>query len=266
MNVVGLVMAGGRGERARRSIADISKPLLEVGGVTLIERNLLALVEAGFRKLVVSVSAADSALSSFVADRCGTLVGSWGGSLELLAERWPRGNIGCAAELRGRGATVLVVFADNLTSMSLHSIVRSHVEHDADLTLATHREAIPIPYGEVRVRQGRVTEYSEKPVHRVLICSGIAVLGERALAAIPADEAMGISQLARKLIDQGALVREYRHSASWVDVNDAASLSRAELLFSRSQREFTPPSNDPRADRSRPLVEAGAPHTSRRPG
>src|SRR5690606_5098455 len=103
MNVVGLVMAGGRGERARRSIADISRPRVDGGGATLLERSLLALVEAGSRKLVVSVSAADSALSSFVADRCGTLVGSWGGSLELLAERWPRGNIGCAAELRGRG-------------------------------------------------------------------------------------------------------------------------------------------------------------------
>ena len=50
MSVVTLIMAGGQGERARRSIGPVPKPLVLVRGVPLIERNLTILLD---RKSVV---------------------------------------------------------------------------------------------------------------------------------------------------------------------------------------------------------------------
>src|SRR5688500_16871663 len=131
-----LIMAGGQGERARRSIGPIPKPLLAVRGVPLIERNLRTLLLQGFHDIVVSLPQSSSEVKRFVLGRGRDLIDTAGGTLELLEEQTPRGNIGCAAELFGRTETVVVVFADNLTTLDLRLLLETHRSNDSSLTLA----------------------------------------------------------------------------------------------------------------------------------
>lgn len=49
-----MILAAGRGERMRPLTDHTPKPLLEVGGRALIEHQIVALVAAGFRELVVN--------------------------------------------------------------------------------------------------------------------------------------------------------------------------------------------------------------------
>ena len=51
-----MVLAAGRGERMRPLTLERPKPLLEVGGLSLIAHHLHALAMAGFRDVVVNVS------------------------------------------------------------------------------------------------------------------------------------------------------------------------------------------------------------------
>lgn len=51
-----LILAAGRGERMRPLTDHTPKPLLEVGGTTLIERQVTRLVAAGHRRLVVNLA------------------------------------------------------------------------------------------------------------------------------------------------------------------------------------------------------------------
>jgi NDP-sugar pyrophosphorylase family protein len=233
-----LIMAGGQGARARRSIGPIPKPLLRVRGVTLIDRNLTSLLRQGMRDIVVSVPASLPQIKQFVLSHERYLIESAGGTLEIIEEDSPRGNIGCAAELRGRAETVLVIFADNLTTLDLRLFLDTHRREGASLTVATHLEAVQLPFGEIEAVHGRVVAYREKPSHLMLICSGIYALGERALAAIPPDEPMGVSGLAQTLLARGEVVTEYRHCAPWVDVNNADALKRAEDLLTEHEQAF----------------------------
>lgn len=238
MSVLTLVMAGGQGERVRRSIGPIPKPLLPVRGIPLLERNLAGLLRQGLRDLVVSVPASIPEIKQFAATRGRDLVEAAGGSLDLLEELEPRGNIGCAADLQGRADTILVILADNLTTLDLRLFLAAHGSSGAAVTVATHLEAFRSSYGEIDVENGWVTAYREKPSRSVLICSGISALGARALDAIPRDEPMGISGLVQTLLKRGDVVREYRHNAPWVDVNDAEALRRAELLVAEFPDQF----------------------------
>jgi MurNAc alpha-1-phosphate uridylyltransferase len=49
-----MILAAGRGERMRPLTDSTPKPLLRVGGQTLIERHIHALVKAGIRELVIN--------------------------------------------------------------------------------------------------------------------------------------------------------------------------------------------------------------------
>ncbi len=51
-----MILAAGRGLRMKPLTNETPKPLLKVGGVTLLERHILRLYEAGFKDLVINVS------------------------------------------------------------------------------------------------------------------------------------------------------------------------------------------------------------------
>ena len=230
METIALVMAGGRGERMRSSGRPVPKPLLRVRGVPLMERNLYPLLRAGLEEIVVSVPADLPSVGRFASDRFARFARAAGARSELLEETRPLGNIGCAGLLRDRADHVLVVYADNLTTLDLRAVVAHHLATGAGLTLSTHLEPFRMPYGQIEAEDGRVVDYHEKPEHLVLVSSAVSVLGPAALAAAAEHAPLGLSDLFRVLRDRGETVTEYRHAAPWVDVNDAAAAERAERL------------------------------------
>lgn len=243
-----LVLAGGRGERMDRSrrrlapdAAALPKPLVSIRGVPLLERNLRALLRAGAREIAVTMPAASPEIERFVGARGQELARAAGASLRGVREDRPLGTAGAVAALRARGAPVLVVNADNLTSIDLPDLVERHLRSDAAMTVALHEEPFFMPFGELRVdAEDRVAAYLEKPCWRVPIASGVYVLAPEAIRAIGAGEALAMHALVARLLDAGAPVRAYRHAALWVDVNDSEAADRAEAMVAAHPEVFAP--------------------------
>ena len=82
------------------------------------------------------------------------------------------------------------------------------------------------------MRDGMIVAYTEKPEHRVLVSSGVMVLGPAAIARIPRGQATGISWLANRLLAVGARVAALPHDSPWIDVNDLAAAEGAVRLLS----------------------------------
>jgi NDP-mannose synthase len=238
MDAIALVMAGGRGERMRSSGWPVPKPLVRVEGTPLLEWNLYPIFRAGFTQIVVSVPVDLPAIGDFVRTRASTLALAAGARVEVLEETRPLGNIGCAGLLRDRADTVLVVYADNLTTLDLRAVLRHHGGSDAGLTLSTHVEPFRLPYGEITVEHGRVVEYREKPEHQMLVCSAVSVLGSVALDIAAREAPLGLVDLFHGLVREGEAVAEFRHDAPWVDVNDAAAVHRADALVAARRGAF----------------------------
>ncbi|HTE53300.1 MAG TPA: NUDIX domain-containing protein [Kofleriaceae bacterium] len=222
-----LVMAGGDGDRMRRSRArPTPKPLVEVRGASLLERNLCALLGAGLRVIWVACRAGQGEVQAEVARLMRRIGGR--ASVELVVEPVPLGTIGAAGLVRDRVDALLTVNADNLTALDLGAMLARHAATGADLTLAAHVHRARLDYGELCVDADRVVEYREKPVHVTRVCSAVCVLGPAALAAL--DGPAGLPDLTRRLLQRGCDVRAFEHEAAWIDVNDAADAARAAAL------------------------------------
>jgi NDP-mannose synthase len=252
-----LIMAGGSGERMRASGSAVPKPLVEVMGVPLLERNLHQVLAAGFHDVCVSVPEGIPEIAQFVRTRGLQIARAWGATLTVLVEQQPLGNIGCSGRLRGAADHVLVVYADNLTGIDLTRLLSEHQVSGAALTLAVHDEPFRLPFGQVYEVGDRIVDYVEKPEHRFAVCSAVSALSDVALRSLPADRPTSISELARGLIAAGAYVRSFRHSAPWIDVNDLAAVAGAEALIAAHPDAFALTAERammPRAgDRPRPL-------------
>jgi NDP-sugar pyrophosphorylase family protein len=236
VRVVALVMAGGRGTRMLESGVSTPKPLVRVAGRRLVEHNVRLLLHWGISDIVIAVSSdRDGAL---VADTCvrelAPLVQQAGGTLEMLVEPRPLGNIGVAGTLHARADAVLVVFADNLTTLDLAAVTAAHLASTHAMTLAAHEHEFQVPYGQLELERDAVVEYREKPTLRMTVASGVSVLGPAALAALPSDRPTGLVDLTRGLLQTGHGVGTFRHAADWIDVNDAGGVAAAGRLVARN--------------------------------
>src|SRR5439155_4486182 len=146
-------------------------------------------------EIVVSVSSNATDVAAHAMRRGAQLAGAAGIPLSLLREDHPLGNIGCAGRLAGRAEAVIVVYVDNLTTLDLRALLLHHFEQGAAMTIATHTEAFRLPYGRTVVQDGEVVDYVEKPGIDVVICSGLAVLGEAALELLADARPTGMVDL-----------------------------------------------------------------------
>ena len=234
-----LVMAGGRSERMRLT-GECHKALVHVLGIPLIERNLRMLLESGFSNVSVAVCADEAAILAFLDDAGRSLVHSYGGTIAIIVEHAPLGTIG-AARLAARDVeTLLAVNVDNLTTLDLQRFVGHHLESSAALTIASHVERPIMPFGELRIVDGDVEAYLEKPELRLQVSSGTYVLSRRAIACIPESGATSIPQLFERLRMNGERIAAYEHEAPWIDINDRAAVLRAEALVAAHREQFEP--------------------------
>lgn len=234
-----VVMAGGRSSRMRASRGDgRHKGLTTVLGVTLLERNVSALLSAGIRDIVLVAAEGEPELLEFGEAQCRPLVEAWGGRWDVFVERQPLGTIGAAREVAGDG-DLLVVNVDNLTALDLAGFVAHHRATGAAMTVATHWEPFTMPFGEVTITpEGWIDAIAEKPVKRYHTSSGTYVLSAEACAAIPAGQPLGAPSLWELLHAAGRPVAAFEHESAWIDVNDAAALDRAERLVMEHADEF----------------------------
>ena len=221
MTVGALILAGGAGVRMRASVA---KPLVEIRGASLLERNLCALLGAGLRAIWIACRHDQHAIRREI-EQLGSAAGARGAVVRPIVETEPLGTIGAAQQVRGVEA-LLTVNADNLSAIDLGALLAC--ARGADLTLATHDHATQLTYGAIDAAGDRVTAYREKPVTITRIASAICVLGPVALAAI--DGRTGLPELTGRLISAGRRVLAYHHAAPWIDVNEPEDIARAAAL------------------------------------
>lgn len=232
-----LVVAGGAGERMRRSGSETAKPLVVVGGRPLLQHNVETLLDHGFTDIAIAVSAEQPAVRSFAQETCAELIARARGAFRLIAEESPLGSIGSAAFVDADADDILVVNADNLTTLDLAALVRDHRGSGADATLAVHEEPFAMPFGEVTLDGDRVVAYTEKPTYRITIATAVTVLGRGAIDLITPGEFINLPHLAQRMLDGGRTIHAYAHDAPWIDVNDLTAARRAASMLAATTPE-----------------------------
>lgn len=128
-----VILAGGKGSRLAERLNGLPKPLVSVGGVPLLERQLLALEAQGVESVIILVNHAADQIVRFVAERQGDL------QVTIIDDGAPRGTAGAVlACLDQLDPTFLVVYGDTLFDIDVRHMERRHRAMRADVTLLLH--------------------------------------------------------------------------------------------------------------------------------
>ncbi|KAF1069751.1 MAG: N-acetylmuramate alpha-1-phosphate uridylyltransferase [Pseudomonas citronellolis] len=218
-----MILAAGKGERLRPLTLHTPKPLIQAGGLPLIEHQLLALRQAGFHELVVNHAWLGQQIEDYLGD------GSrWSLSICHSPEGEPLetgGGIFRALPLLGRAAFA-IANGDIWTDFDYARLHGALAEGDlAHLVLVDnpgHHQR-----GDFRLEAGRVSDYQEGQPS--LTYSGIAVLHPELFAGCQAG-AFKLAPLLRQAMADGRVSGQH-HTGRWVDVGTLERLAEVERLL-----------------------------------
>ena len=232
-----MILAAGRGERMLPLTKETPKPLLEVAGVTLLERHLQRLADAGFGEVVINVSHLAEQIASFCGD------GSrWGLSISISREREPletAGGIAHALPLL-KDEPFLVVNGDIYTDFPFEQLKDltpieagahlvlvpnppHHPEGDFSLTGVAHNQIEPSAFGLSMASSGDAA----------LTYSGIGVFTPRMFEHVP-EEIYPLRPILERACAE-SLVTGQRYEGQWEDIGTPERLNALnQSLFIRS--------------------------------
>lgn len=138
-----VIMAGGKGTRISSIASDIPKPMIQIAGKPVLEREIECLRDQGFNDLIITVSHLADYIMNYFGDGS-----SLGVNIEYFIEKMPLGNAGALFKLRDKlRSDFLLLNADSIFDIDFNRFVNYHKTKGGLVTLFTHPNSHPYDSG-----------------------------------------------------------------------------------------------------------------------
>lgn len=128
-----IILAGGKGTRLAERLAGKPKPLVDVCGTPLLERQIRNLEGHGIDDIIVLVNHAADQIHDFLAEK------RFAARITVIDDGVPRGTAGAVmACLDAMAPRSLIIYGDTLFDIDIGHMLASHDATGADATLLLH--------------------------------------------------------------------------------------------------------------------------------
>jgi NDP-sugar pyrophosphorylase family protein len=237
-----VILAGGKGARLRPYTTALPKPLVPIGDShSILEIILRQLAAYGFTSVTLAINHLGSLIRAYVGD------GSrWGLDVTYAEESTPLSTVGPLFALKDTlPEHFLVMNGDVLTNLDFRKLLDAHRQSDAPLTVATAVRTTPIEFGVLKVVDGRIVGFAEKPslTHRVSM--GVYGLSRETLRPYQAGTPLGFDQLVLELIADGRPPASYDFDGFWLDIGRPDDYDEANRAFAELRPLLLPERTGP---------------------
>jgi len=224
-----LVMAGGLGQRLRPLTENVPKPMLDVGGVPLLETLIRQLASYGFREISISINYLGEQIQEHFGDGSNFEI-----KIDYITETERMGTVGAASLLQTpETGPLLVMNGDILTTINFRALMDFHQSTGADMTMGVRTYKHQVPYGVVNTHGLDITSIDEKPELEFFVNAGLYVLEPAVLARLP-KKPMDMTDLVAELLnDPDARVTACPVHEYWQDIGREQDLLHARKTYDR---------------------------------
>ena len=205
-----VLLAGGKGTRLGKR--DIPKPMVEVGGIPVLEHQIRLLKSHQFYQVTV--------LASYKAERIEEYFGDgaeFGVDLEIVKEDPPLGTAGAVkAFAKCHKDPFLVIYSDLMVDIDLTHLVEFHKSRESLATLVVHPNDHPLDSDlveiddEAFVKQFFSKPHAESAGRRNLVNAAVYVLDPSILEMVPENEPSDFGRdIFPKVVKSGGKIRAY---------------------------------------------------------
>lgn len=224
-----VIMAGGEGSRLRPLTQTLPKPMIEIAGVPLLERQVRRLAEAQMRRIYISVNYLGHLIETHFGDGS-----AFGLEIRYLRELQKLGTAGALSLLpETPSGPIVVMNGDILTTSDFGSLRSFHTAQNACITIAAIDYRVNIPYGVLCADGPYVTGLVEKPAQRFLCNAGMYALSPAALALLPKDQPFNMTDLIGLCLQAQQPVAVFPLHEYWSDIGTPDDLEKARKFFAQ---------------------------------
>ncbi len=207
-----VIMAGGRGTRMDPFTKILPKPLIPVGNKPVVEIIMDRFFRYGFHRFLYTINYKKEYMKLYLREKSSAY------EIEWIEEEDFLGTAGSLSLLDGRfNETVFVTNCDTLLDVNFEEILKWHREHEAALTVIGCHNEVKIPFGVIQMQNGRLDRLSEKPVHDVIINTGVYVMEPRVISYIPKETPFDMNQLISR-VSAKEKVSVFPIYGGWLDI------------------------------------------------
>ncbi|MGB5106395.1 MAG: sugar phosphate nucleotidyltransferase [Candidatus Zixiibacteriota bacterium] len=222
-----VILAGGVGARLRPYTTVLPKPLMPVGNYPIAETLVRQLQHYGVGEITFAVGYLHQLIEAYFGDGS-----KWGVRIKYLHEEQPLGTAGPLAKIENFREPLLVLNGDILTDLNFSKLYKSHLDSNADITIAAYDKPVKIDLGVLATDgTGSLTDYIEKPEYRFKVSMGIYVFSPSVLEYIPADERFDFPDLVMKLLKVNRGIQTYPFTGLWLDIGRTEDYFNASEVF-----------------------------------
>jgi dTDP-glucose pyrophosphorylase len=207
-----VVMAGGKGTRLDPFTRLFPKPLIPIGDKPVIELIMNRFYKSGFSRFIFTLNYKKEYLKLYLKENNSPYTKEW------IEEKESLGTAGSLSLLKDRiRDTFFVTNCDTLLNVDYADILKWHKEQGAFMTIIGCHNEINIPFGILHLSNGKLDKMLEKPVHDVIINTGVYVMEPEVLSLIPEGKYLNMNTLIDSCTRKKK-VSVYPIYGDWIDV------------------------------------------------
>ena len=212
---VAVLMAGGFGKRLQPLTETTPKPMLKVGSKPILEIIVEQLADSGFRKIFISVFYKAGLVQEYFGRG-----EKWGVEIDYLVEESPLGTAGALSLLPGDIGTnpVLVMNGDILTRVDFSKLIQFHEEQQCRLTVGVREYDFQVPYGVISIKENRILQVTEKPIHTFFVNAGIYVMDHALIDRGNRHSRCDMTEVIEKQLSANQSVNAFPIHEYWIDI------------------------------------------------
>jgi dTDP-glucose pyrophosphorylase len=221
------IMAGGFGTRLRPLTDNCPKPMLKVGDKPILETVIKSFIKAGFNNFYISTHYMPEQIHQHFGDGS-----DLGVSISYVHEDTPLGTggaLGLLPEDMPRDLPLIMINGDVLTKENFQSLLKFHIENDADATMCVREYDYQIPYGVINGEGNQITSMVEKPVQRFFVNAGIYVVSPRVTQSVEKNQKIDMPTLLEQHMQDRQKILMFPIHEYWLDIGRMDDFNRAQM-------------------------------------